>query len=55
MKWPWERRVSETGEEENRRIQQEHEEIERRLTYLEGQVKVLNERANLEDKRRAHA
>lgn len=55
MKWPWERRIDETGEQVDKRTDEEHEEIERRLSLLESQVKVLNARAGLEDHRRAHA
>lgn len=45
MKWPWESKL----DKQRKRIQddQTKEEVERRLTLLESQVRVLNERAKL--------
>ena len=54
MKWPWGRSINESGEEMDKRVEREHEEIERRLALLESHVRVLRERAGLlEDNRRA--
>jgi 3-dehydroquinate dehydratase len=49
MKWPWDKEPKELTDAVEKHKLQDHEEIERRVAYLESQVKVLKERAELRE------
>lgn len=47
MRLPWNKRDTQMSDRIDKASSEEREEVDRRLTYLEAQVKVLKERAKL--------